>query len=132
MGIEMVRRTGGPPCLRAFATDAPPVPEFCTDLSPGQQIDGPPIPYSGSITVACAPRRAIVYGRMPDRLHAPVVRLAAGKSVRSRRIRLRGEDAWVAFLPDAGIRGLRSDSANVRVKLPAAGEQCGYRTEHRF
>jgi hypothetical protein len=132
IGVEMVRRTGGPPCLRAFATDAPPVPEFCTDPHPGQQIDGPPIPYSGSITVACAPRRAVVYGRMPDRLDPPVVRLAGGKTVRSRRIRLRGEDAWVAFLPDAGIRGLRSGSAAARVRLPPAGEQCGYSTEHHF
>jgi hypothetical protein len=131
-GIELVRRTGHPPCVTAFATQAPPAPRLCTDLDPGQVIDGPTYFYSGVVTVPCAPRRAIAYGRMPDRRAAPVVRLTGGRTIRSRRIRLRGEDAWVAFLPDAQVNRLRAGRAGVPLGLPPAGAQCGYSVERAF
>jgi hypothetical protein len=69
---------------------------------------------------------------MPDTFAAPHVRLAGGRSVRARRIRLRGEDAWVAFLPDVGVRGLRSGRQRVVLDLPPAGSQCGYSADRAF
>jgi hypothetical protein len=131
-GVHLVRRAGDPACLTPFAADLPPAPRFCTNLDPGTQIDGPHLPYSGAVTVPCAPRRALAYGRMPDRFAAPRVLLDRGRSVRSRRISLRGEDAWVAFLPDAAVRGLRSGRHSVPLDLPPAGSLCGYTAERRF
>jgi hypothetical protein len=131
-GIVLVRRTGHPPCLTAFATQSPPAPRLCTDLNPGQPIDGPVYAYTGVVTVPCAPRRAIAYGRMLDRFATPVVQLAGGRTVRSRRIRLRGQDAWVAFLPDARVRRLRSGRFGVPLALPAAAAQCGYSISRDF
>jgi hypothetical protein len=69
---------------------------------------------------------------MPDRRAAPVVRLTGGRTIRSRRIRLRGEDAWVAFLPDAQVNRLRAGRAGVPLGLPPAGAQCGYSVERAF
>ena len=131
-GVQLVRRTGRQSCLTAFAADLPPAPRFCTDLNPGTPIDGPFLPYSGAVTVPCAPRLAVAYGRMPDRFATPNVRLAGGRSVRSRRIKLRGEDAWVAFLPDARVRGLRAGDRRVALDLPPASAQCGYSADRAF
>jgi hypothetical protein len=131
-GVQVVRREGEPPCLTAFAEDLPPAPRFCTDLDPGTQIDGPYLPYSGAVTVPCAPRRALAYGRMPDRFAAPHVVLDRGRSVRSRKLSLRGQDAWVAFLPDVAARGLRSGKHSAPLDLPPASSQCGYTAERHF
>jgi hypothetical protein len=131
-GVQLVRREGDQPCLTAFAAQAPPVPRFCTDLDPGVQIDGPYLPYSGAVLVPCAPRRAVAYGRMPDRLPAPRVSMDGGRKIRSRVIRLRGEDAWVAFLPEGTVRGLRAGEHRVPLRLPPAGEQCGYALARSF
>jgi hypothetical protein len=60
------------------------------------------------------------------------VRLAGGRTVRSRRIRLRGEDAWVAFLPDARVREMRSGRVGVALALPPAAAQCGYSIRRAF
>jgi hypothetical protein len=106
--------------------------QAATDVDPGTPIDGPVYAYTGVVTVPCAPRRAIAYGRMPDRFAAPVVRLAGGRTVRSRRIRLRGEDAWFAFLPDARVRRLRAGRFSVPLALPAATAQCGYSISREF
>ena len=131
-GIALVRRGRHPGCMTAFAADLPPAPRFCTDLDPGTPIDGPYLPYSGTVTVPCAPRRALAYGRMPDRNSAPSVLLDGDRRVRARRIPLRGEDGWVAFLPDATVRGLRSGAHRVALDLPPASEQCGYSAERTF
>jgi hypothetical protein len=131
-GLHLVRREGDQPCLTAFATDPPPAPRFCTDLDPGTQIDGPFLPYSGAVTVACTPRQAMAYGRFPDRLPAPRVILEGDRTIRSRTIPLRGEDAWVAFLPDARVRGLRSGKHRVPLRLPPASQQCGYSADRHF
>jgi hypothetical protein len=82
--------------------------------------------------IPCAPRRALAYGRFPDRLRAPRVVLDGGRTVRSRTISLRGEDAWVAFLPDAAVRGLRAGSRRVPLRLPPASAQCGHNVERVF
>jgi hypothetical protein len=131
-GVRLVRRTGEPPCLTAFAADLPPAPRFCTDLDPGTPIDGPFYLYRGAVTVPCAPRLALAYGRMPDDRPAPHVLLDGGDSVRARRLKLRGEDGWVAFLPDAGVRGLRGDGSRAPLRLPPAGAQCGYSATRAF
>jgi hypothetical protein len=131
-GLHLVRRGGDQPCLTAFATDLPPAPRFCTDLDPGTPIDGPFLPYQGAVTVACTPRRAMAYGRFPDRLPAPRVVLEGDRTIRSRTISLRGEDAWVAFLPDAPVHGLRSGEHRVPLRLPPASRQCGYSAVRSF
>jgi hypothetical protein len=131
-GVQLVRRTGHAPCLTAVAADLPPAPRFCTDLDPGIPIDGPFLPYGGAVVVPCSPRLPLAYGRMPDRFAAPHVLLAGGETVRSRRIPLRGEDAWVAFLPDARVRGLRSGPRRVALDLPPASAQCGYAVGRGF
>jgi hypothetical protein len=131
-GVELVHRQGDPPCVTAFAADLPRAARLCTDLNPGTQIDGPYLPYSGAVTVPCAPRRALAYGRLPDRLAAPRIMLAGGRTVRSRIIPLRGDDAWVAFLPDAAVRGLRSGRHRAPLRLPPASTQCGYTAERYF
>jgi hypothetical protein len=131
-GVELVRREGGPPCLTAFAADLPPAPRFCTDPDPATPIDGPYLPYGGAVTVPCAPRRALAYGRMPDALPAPRVVLDRGRTVRSRTISLRGEDAWVAFLPEAAVRGLRAGEHRAPLRLPPASAQCGYTADRSF
>ena len=87
--------------------DLPAAPIFCTDPDPGTPIDGPFRPYSGAVTVSCSPRRAIVYGRFPDRLPAPrSCSREAGPSVADDLPERR--ERWVAFLPDAPVRGLRA------------------------
>jgi hypothetical protein len=131
-GLHLVRRGGDQPCMTAFATDLPPAPRFCTDLHPGTQIDGPFLPYSGAVTVACTPRQAMAYGRFPDRLPAPRVILEGDRTIRSRTIPLRGEDAWVAFLPDTSVLGLRSGKHRVPLRLPPASQQCGYSAHRGF
>lgn len=125
-GVQLVRRTGEPPCVTAFAADLPPTARYCTDLHPGTLIDGPFLPYAGTVVVPCSPRRALAYGRMGDGFATPVVLLAGGRAVHARRIPLRGKDAFVAFLPDARVRGLRSGDRRVALDLPPASEQCGY------
>jgi hypothetical protein len=105
---------------------------FCTDLDRGTPIDGPCLPYSGAVTVPCGPRRALAYGRMPDRLPAPRVVLDGGRTVGARVISLRGEDDWVALLPDAGVRGLRAGGHRVPLRLPPASAQCGYTARRSF
>ena len=132
LGVQLVRRTGDPPCLAAFAADLPPARRYCTDLDPGIPIDGPFFPYSATVTVPCSPRSALVYGRMGDRFAAPAVLLDGGRTVRTRRIPLRGEDAFVAFLPDARVRGLRSGDHRVALDLPPASSQCGYSADRGF
>jgi hypothetical protein len=132
LGLHLVRREGDQPCMTAFATNVPPAPRFCTDLDPGTQIDGPFLPYGGAVTVACAPRRAMAYGRFPDRFPAPRVILDGDRTIGSRRISLRGEDGWVAFLPDAAVRGLRSGKHRVPLLLPQASQQCGYSAARNF
>jgi hypothetical protein len=67
-----------------------------------------------------------------DRFATPVVRLAGGRTVRAQRIRLRGEDAFVAFLPDTRVRGLRSGRHRVALDLPPASSQCGYSADRAF
>jgi hypothetical protein len=131
-GVQLVRRSGRPPCLTAFAADLPPAPQFCTDLDPGTPIHGPVYLYEGTVTVPCTPRLAIAYGRMPDDRPSPQVLLAGGRSVRARRLKLRGQDGWVAFLPDAGVRGLRGGDSRAPLRLPPAGEQCGYSATRAF
>ena len=132
LGVHLVRDGSSPACLTAVAAERPPAPRFCTDLDRGTQIDGPFLPYSAAVTVACTPRRALAYGRMPDRFAPPRVELGDGSSVRSRRVRLRGEDAWVAFLPDATVSGLRSGKHAVPLALPPASAQCGYSAGRRL
>jgi hypothetical protein len=131
-GVMLELQEGRQPCLTAFAGETPPAPRFCTDLNPGMLIDGPYLPYGGAVTVPCSPPRAIAYGRMPDRFQTPVVRLAGGETVRARRIRLRGEDGWLAFLPDAGVRGLRGGRQHAALALPPASAQCGYSVRQNF
>jgi hypothetical protein len=128
-GVRLVRVEGRPPCLTALAADSP---HYCTDLNPGTPIDGPFLPYGGTVVVPCAPRLAVAYGRMPDRFAAPRVLLDGGESVRARRIPLRGEDGWVAFIPDAGVRGLRAGEHDVPLDLPPASAQCGYSLSRSF
>ncbi len=84
------------------------------------------------MSIACAPRRAIAYGRLPDREPAPRVLLEDGRTIRSRTISLRGDDAWVAFLPNATVRGLRAGEHRVRLRLPPASSQCGYSVSRFF
>jgi hypothetical protein len=132
LGVQLVRRTGDPPCLTAFATDLPPAQSYCTDLDPGTPIDGPFWPYGGTVVVPCSPRRALAYGRMGDRYATPVVLLDGGRTVRARRLPLRGEDAFVAFLPDGRVRGLRSGDHRVALDLPPASSQCGYSVDRGF
>jgi hypothetical protein len=110
----------------ACAADLPPAGGFCFDPDPGTPIDGPFYRYRGSVIVPCAPRLAFAYGRMPDDRRAPEVLLAGGRSVRARRIEFPGDDGWVAFLPDTGVRGLKGGRSRVPLRLPAASEQCGY------
>ena len=132
LGVQLVRRTGDPPCLTAFAADLPPARRYCTDLDPGIPIDGPFLPYSATVTVPCSPRE-----RARLRPHGRPVRhpgRAAGRrpdGARS-RISLRGEDAFVAFLPDARVRGLRSGDHRVALDLPPASAQCGYSASRGF
>jgi hypothetical protein len=130
--LRMTRRAGDEPCLTAFSSDLPAAPAYCTDLHPGTRIDGPYVPYDGAIAVACAPRQAIAYGRLPDEFPAPRVLLAGGRAVKTRRIALRGEDAFFAFLPDAPVRGLGAGSHRVALRLPAASAQCGYTAARSF
>ena len=58
--------------------------------------------------------------------------LDGGRTVRARRIALPGDDAWFAFLPDAGVRAFRSGDRRVGLRLPAASRQCGYRLARSF
>jgi hypothetical protein len=93
LGVQLVRRTAEPPCLTAFATDLPPVRSYCTNLNPGTPIDGPFLPYGATVVVPCSPRAALAFGRMGNRFAAPDVLLDDGRTVRTRRIPLRGKDA---------------------------------------
>jgi hypothetical protein len=132
LGLHVVAGAGDQQCISAFASDLPRAAIYCTDLDPGTQIDGPSRPYAGTVSVACAPRRAIAYGRFPDRLPAPRVLLEGGRTIRSRTISLRGDDAWVAFLPNATVRGLRAGEHRVRLRLPPASRHCGYSASRSF
>lgn len=132
LGVQLVRRTGHAPCLQAFAADLPPVRSYCTNLNPGTPIDGPFLPYGGTVVVPCSPRAALAFGRTGDRFATPVVLLDGGRTVRTRRIPLRGKDAFVAFLPDARVRGLRSGDHRVALDLPPASSQCGYSADRAF
>jgi hypothetical protein len=132
IGLHTVAGGGDQPCISAFAADLPDAAAYCTDLDPGTPIDGPVRSYSGTVAVACAPRRAIAYGRLPDRMRAPRVLLAGGRTVRSRTISLRGDDAWVAFLPNAAVRGLQAGEDRVRLRLPPARAHCGYSVSRAF
>jgi hypothetical protein len=125
-GVQVVRRTGEQPCLTPFAADLPPAGRLCFDPDPGTPIDGPFYLYRGSVIVPCAPRLAFAYGRMPDDRRAPEVLLDGGRSVRARRLAFPGDDGWVAFLPDTGVRGLKGGRSKVPLRLPPASEQCGY------
>jgi hypothetical protein len=134
-GVVLVGREGNRlhPCLRAFAVDLPQPRStgFCT-IERGQLIDGPFLAYRAAVTVPCAPRLPVAYGRMPDRFPAPDVLLEGGRTVRAQRISLRGEDGFVAFLPDARILGLRSGDRRVPLDLPPASAQCGYSAVRSF
>jgi hypothetical protein len=132
LGVGLERRSGRQPCLTAFGADLARTPRYCTDLDPGTPIDGPVHQYGGAVVVACAPRAALAYGRRPDRLPAPRIVLDGGRTVRPRTIRLRGEDAWVAFLPDAAVRGLRGGDGRASLRLPPASAQCGYSASRTF
>jgi hypothetical protein len=132
VGVQLVRQTGEPPCLTALAGDLPATRGYCTDLDPGTPIDGPFLPYSATVKVPCSPRRALVYGRTGDGFATPVVLLAGGRTGRARRIPLRGKDGFVAFLPDARVRGLRSGRHRVALDLPPASSQCGYSADRAF
>lgn len=125
-GVAIVRRTGEQPCLAPFAADLPPAGRFCFDPHPGTPIDGPFYLYRGSVIVPCAPRLAFAYGRMPDDRRAPEVLLDGGRTVPARRLEFPGDDGWVAFLPDTGVRGLKGGRSRVALRLPPASEQCGY------
>jgi hypothetical protein len=131
-GVEFTRRAGEQPCLTAFAADLTPAPSFCTVRNPGTPIDGPNPQYSGAVVVACAPRQAIAYGRLPDGEPAPEVVLAGDRTVRSRKVSLPDRDAWVAILPDAAVRGLRAGDRRVALRLPPASAQCGYSLRRAF
>lgn len=127
VGIALVRRQGGPDCVTAF----PAAVRYCTSPNPGVPIDSAPLPYSAAVTVPCAPRAAMAYGRIPDRLTPPRVVLD-GTTVAARRIRLRGDDAWVAFLPDAHVTGLAAGKRRAPLDLPPASAQCGYTVTRSF
>jgi hypothetical protein len=130
--MSLVRSADVGESLSGAGGELPAAPRFCTDLDPGTPIDGPLRSYTGAVSVSCSPRRAIAYGRFPDRSPAPRVVLAGGRTVRSRTIALRGENAWVAFLPDATVRELRAGKDRVRLRLPPASRQCGYSTTRSF
>jgi hypothetical protein len=100
-GVQLVRRTGHPPCLTAFAADLPPRARVRA--------------HAGYLRGA-----ARAAGRRPQRARA--------QDPASRRGRL----AWVAFLPDVGVRGLRSGRQRVVLDLPPAGSQCGYSADRAF
>ena len=68
-----------------------------------------------------APARRWPDGRIPNRLTPPRVVLD-GTTVAARRIRLRGDDAWVAFLPDAHGHGTGCRQAP-RAARPPPGER---------
>jgi hypothetical protein len=125
LGIALVRRAGASDCVVAF----PAADRYCTDPKPGVPIDSGPLPYSATVTVPCAPRGAMAYGRIPDDSALPRVFLD-GATVTPRRIRLRGEDAWVAFLPDAPVIGL-GGGFRPSLALPPASAQCGYKLSRR-
>jgi hypothetical protein len=130
--VDLVRTTGEQPCVTAFSSDLPNVPSFCTDPHPGTPIDGPVNRYSAAITVPCDPRQAMVYGRFPDKSPAPRVILEGKRVIRSRTFSLRGEDAWVAFLPDAAVESLRAGDQSVPLHLPPASVQCGCSAHRSF
>ena len=132
-GLQVARDEEERPCVTAFATDPLPVPRFCTDPNPGTPIDGPIWPYGGAVVVPCAPRRALAYGDVPDRLRLPEVVLDGNRTLRTRRIKRPGnDDVWFAFLPDAGVRGLRAGKQRVALRLPPASRQCGYALGRSF
>lgn len=92
----------------------------------------PFLPYDGAVAVSCTPRQAIAYGRVPDDLATPQVVLDGGRTIRSRRLKLRGEDAWFAFLPDASVRALRAGKHRAALRVPPASAQCGYSVRRHF
>jgi hypothetical protein len=128
-GLQLVRNSERWRCVTATVPDAP---AYCTDPDPGVPIDGPTYAYRGAVVVTCEPRRAITYGRFPDRQATPRVLLEGGRSLPTRRIALPGEDAWYAVLPDAAVTGLRSGKQRVALKLPPASAQCGYQLARAF
>jgi hypothetical protein len=126
LGIALVRGEGSPDCVVAF----PAADRYCTDPSPGIPIDSVPLPYAATVTVPCSPRGAMAYGRIPDDFAPPRVVLD-GATATPRRIRLRGDDAWVAFLPDAPVIGLGAGRYRAPLALPPASAQCGYTISRR-
>ncbi|HEY6886462.1 MAG TPA: hypothetical protein VI300_01745 [Solirubrobacter sp.] len=130
--LQLERKTREQPCLVASSTDLPATPGFCTDPHPGRPIDGPIHHYSAAVAVPCNPRQAMAYGRLPDGLPAPRVILEDRRTIRSHTIALRGENAWVAFLPDAAVTGLRAGKQRTPLHLPPASRQCGYTAYRSF
>lgn len=131
VGIALVRREGAPDCVVPFAADLPPARRYCTVRDPGVPIDGPVLRYSATVTIPCSPRTGMAYGRIPDDL-APPRLVVAGTTITPRRIRLRDEDAWVAFLPDARVTALGMGGHRAPVDLPPASAQCGYAIDRSF
>jgi hypothetical protein len=125
-GLRLVREA---PC---FAAEVPDAPRFCFEPNPRTPIDGPFHQYRGAVTVACAPRLAMAYGRVPDKAATPQVLLDGAPAIRARRIRLAGDDAWVAFLPDVAVKGFRAGTSGVPLGLPPASRQCGYSAARAF
>ena len=130
IGLQLIRREGDEPCVTALPG---PAPRYCTVRNPGTPIDGPIRRYSATIVVTCAPRAAIAYGRIADEQRLPEVLLEGGGVVRATRIPLADEDAWIAYLPDTRVLGLRAagDEA-VSLNLPPASTQCGYSASRSF
>ncbi len=130
IGLQLIRREGDEPCVTALPG---PAPRYCTVRNPGTPIDGPIRRYSATIVVTCAPRAAIAYGRIADEQRLPEVLLEGGGVVRATRIPLADEDAWIAYLPDTRVLGLRAagDEA-VSLNLPPASAQCGYSASRSF
>jgi hypothetical protein len=106
------------------------------------EVDGGPCltPVAGGLDVAapCVPRRLVLVAALPARTRGLDARLAGGRTIRARVIRLparaglRGRVA-VAVLPGAAVparaivRRARSAPPAARtLVLPAANRQCGY------
>ena len=130
--VQLIREAGEQPCVTAVSGDDTSAPRFCTNPHPATPIDGPYLPYSGAVLVSCSPRSAIAYGRFPDGEPVPSVVLDGGQTVRARRIRLPYLDAWVAPLPDTTVLGLRVGKHRATLRIPPAGQQCGYSVARYF
>ena len=129
--VQLVRAAGEQPCVTAVDAEQTPSRFFCSDPTPGHQIDGPYLPYDGAVTVSCSTHTAVAYGRFPDDEAVPSV-LLAGRSIRARRIKLPFLDAWIAPLPDATVLGFRAGKHRAALHLPPASQQCGYSVSRAF